>query len=72
MAVLNLQAAIDNKNFPGVLVAYDLVETESFDWDEVPDYIFEDWCKLVDEGNALTTGVPVNNLSDTKETITKF
>lgn len=52
-AVLDLQEAIDNKDIDAILAAYELVESDSFDWEKVPDYIFECWDKLVDEANDI-------------------
>lgn len=52
-AVLDLQEGIDHKDRDKILAAYGLVEAESFDWDEVPDYVFEEWEKLVDIANDL-------------------
>jgi len=53
MAIMDLQQAMDNRDFDGILAAYDLVESESFDWDDVSDDLFNDWDKLTDEGNIL-------------------
>ena len=51
--ILHLQQAVNDKNIKKILSAYNLAKTESLDWDKVPDYIFEEWDKLVDEGNMI-------------------
>lgn len=52
-AVLILQEGVDNMDSELILEAYSIVERDSFDWDDYPDHIFEDWDKLTDEANDI-------------------
>lgn len=55
-AIIQLQEAVNNKDWDGVIAAYEIVEAEDFNWDNVPDYLFDDWDKLTDEGNDIIAG----------------
>lgn len=55
-AITILQDAINNNDWDGVLSAYEIIESDYFNWDDVPEYLFKSWDDLVDEGNDILEG----------------
>lgn len=48
-----LKNGIDISGKRTIMKAYDMIEDESFSWDDVPESIFNEWDKLVDKANDI-------------------
>lgn len=53
LAIEKLTVAIENKNKKYILSAYDLVENEAFEWNDVNRDLYLEWDGLIDKANDI-------------------